>query len=111
MKVGDRFLTSERKELLEKVYADYCKYTIKDWAVINKVESSGDDLSPVWPDPALQNGQREGQRTENYDVTFSTTKGDKNYSTTDPNYYQSFTIGSEWLLSVNSLGSVLDISR
>lgn len=93
-----------------EVYDDYCKYHAIEWQVVDKAENRGTDLQPVWPNLNLRNGQREGQRFENYEVEFSTTDGVRKYTLTDPNLFVQFQLGSQWTLSVNSLGAVLDVS-
>lgn len=93
-----------------ELYDDYCKYSSMEWQVVDKVESSGIDLQPAWPEPNLVNGQRVGQRQENYEVDFSTADGVRKYTFTDSNLFVQFQLGSQWTLSVNSMGAVLDVS-
>ncbi len=93
-----------------EVYDDYCKYHALEWQVINKVESSGADLQPAWPKVNLEIGQREGQRQENYEIDFSTADGIRKYNINDPDLFVQFQPGSQWTLSVNTLGAVVDVS-
>ena len=94
-----------------EVYDDYCTYTVLDWAIINTAESRGDGTNAAWPAFTLGVDQREGQRSEEYEIVFNTADGEKTYTTTDFGYYQSFSVGSEWLLSVNTLGGITEITR
>ena len=94
-----------------EVYADYCKYQALEWQTVNQAQAQGTDLKPYWPQFNPVNGQREGDRTETYTVFFQTKDGVKQYVTNDAVLYTQFLPGSEWLLSVNTLGSILDVSQ
>lgn len=94
-----------------EVYDDYCKYNSLEWQSVNNVQASGTDLQPYWPDPMLLNGQREGNRTETYTVYFSTDKGIEEYTTNDTALFAQFIPGSEWILSINTLGAVIEVHR
>ena len=94
-----------------EVYADYCKYQSLEWQTVNQAQAQGVDLQPYWPQFSPANGQRAGGRTESYTVSFQTKDGVKQYTTDDPVLYAQFQPGSEWLLSVNTLGAVLDVSQ
>jgi len=99
------------EECTYEVYDDYCTYTSKEWVVADKVTSQGNDLNPAWPTLSLSTDQREGNRAEQFEVVFDTSDGQKTYSTTDLDYFQIFTIGSEWMLSINTLGGIVEITR
>jgi hypothetical protein len=77
--------------------------------IVDEVTVSGADLNPYWPDPALENGQKEGDGTESYEVQFDTSSGEYSYSPADPEQFSQFSIGSEWLLSVNALNAVVSV--
>ncbi len=94
-----------------EIYADYCKYQALEWQTVNQPQVHGIDLNPYWPQVTPANGQREGGRTESYTVSFQTNDGIKQYTTDNPALYAQFLPGSEWLLSVNALGAVLDVSQ
>lgn len=94
-----------------EVYDNYCTFTVFDWDVTNELTKSGDGLTAIWPPFTPTSSERIGVKTENYDVNFSTSNGIKTYSTSDYNYFQNFSIGSEWMLSINTLGGIVDISQ
>ena len=94
-----------------EVYADYCKYQALEWQTVNQAQAQGADLKPYWPQFNPANGQREGGRTETYTASFQTKDGVKQYTTDNAAMYAQFLPGSEWLLSVNTLGAVLDVSQ
>jgi len=73
--------------------------------------AQGTDLQPYWPQLNLASGQREGSQVENYTVDFNTKDGIKQFTTTDESLYVQFEPDSLWTLKVNTLGSVMDVSR
>lgn len=89
-----------------KVYDDWCKYTSKEWQVVNQLVARGSDANPRWPELNLRSGQREGERGETYSVTIS--GKDKQYTYSAPNAaeFVRFTPGSKWTFKVNALGGV-----
>jgi hypothetical protein len=89
-----------------EIYMDYCQFTVQEWTVVNTVEQTGQDGNPYWPDPLLATGQRQGARTENYMVYFETATGALDYSTVDVSIFQTFQIGSVWILEVNTFKSI-----
>ena len=89
-----------------RVYEDWCSYTIDEWRQIREVSEQGNDFSPYWPDPSLSRDQRQGQRSENYRITFAGDGDSYNYSTGNFNEFQRYEIGSRWLLNVNTFGQV-----
>ncbi len=88
------------------VYASYCQFTAQDLVVVNTVEAMGSDQNPNWPATSLQPGQQEGDRMESYQVTF--TAGNQNYlyNMLDAKEFSQFSLGSQWILEVNSFGSI-----
>lgn len=92
-----------------EVYADYCEYMLDQWQEVDRVEVSGSDLAPSWPTLSLDQGQREGDPRESYHVVFTTDDETYNYTTTDPQEFTRYTLGSDWILQVNALGSVVSV--
>ena len=63
-------------------YATKYYYTIWRWVEDHRVEASGTDHEAIWPDPALQENEREGKRNEKYGFTVESEKdhSSKTYS-------------------------------
>lgn len=91
------------------VYADYCTYTVQDWVVINQIVDRGTDLGARWPDMRLSTGEREGERSESYQIVFEADGQTYTFDTTDYDLYSMAQVGSEWVLKVNSFGALVDI--
>ncbi|GAB4501115.1 MAG: hypothetical protein Fur0035_06560 [Anaerolineales bacterium] len=97
------------QDCVYKIYDDYCSYTALAWVVSDRAQARGEDLSPYWPQVAVNETTREGARGENYWVYFSTNKGEMEYQTSEAGLFGTFTPGSEWLLTVNGLGQIVDV--
>jgi hypothetical protein len=92
-----------------EVLENYCEYTVYEWREVDTAQLTGNNFSPVWPKPLLNSEQRMGQRAEEYIVTFTSERGQYRYTTTDPNLFNQFQIGSRWRLQVNSFNGVTDV--
>lgn len=93
-----------------EIYADYCKYQVLEWQPVDQSLAQGVDSVPYWPEVTLEAGQRAGERTETYQVDFETSAGLKQFTTTDAALFAQLQPGTEWMLSVNSFGSVVKVS-
>lgn len=93
-----------------EIYADYCEYTVQEWTVVDVAEASGQDANPFWPVLNLSSGQRQGDSTESYTVSFDSTEGALDYKTSDAAEFQQFSIGSQWVLEVSTLGGISSYS-
>jgi ribosomal protein L40E len=89
-----------------EVYADWCKYTAREWKQVDTVTLSGQDYSPRWPAPAFGAQQREGDQRQSYKVVFETEEKNYTYETSDPDEYSQYQVGSRWILKVTALGGV-----
>jgi hypothetical protein len=89
-----------------EIYADYCEYTVQEWTVVDVAEASGQDLNPYWPVLNLSNEQRQGDTTESYTVSFDSTEGALDYKTSNVTEFQQFSLGSQWVLEVSTLGGI-----
>lgn len=94
-----------------EIYDDRCTYTIQDWAEVDVFRASGEGNNAVWPMVSIGANQREGNARENYEVVFSTQDGEKTYTTQDFSYFQNFSPGSQWMISVNTFGGIVDITQ
>ncbi len=92
-----------------EVYVDYCEYTAKELRAVEQVQLQGEDLSPVWPQVSLGQGQQEGQRQQEYTVVFQTEKGEIVYKPADEASFRQFTPGSEWVLVLNGFGDIVSV--
>lgn len=98
----------------EEVYDDFCTYTVERWAYARSVEASGLRAAdkPVWPALSLQSGagdcrgcEREGQRIEEYVVTFAEQGSDETYECAfnELSEWERFTEGSLWDADVGAV--------
>jgi hypothetical protein len=99
------------EEIVEDVpvYADSCQYTVEVWQQVDQATLRGNDSNPKWPNPQLRAGQREGQREENYSITFRTEQGTYTYRTSNAELFAQAQPGSRWILKVNTFNTVTDI--
>jgi hypothetical protein len=91
-----------------RVYDSYCEYTVVEWTVVDTAAVQGSDVNPDWPALTLRSGQREGDRSESYQVTFQAGSNIYHYTVSADEFPQ-FSPGSQWLITVNGLGKITDI--
>ncbi len=92
-----------------EVYEDYCSYMVDEWQQVDVVTLSGNDLAPLWPQPQLIVDQRLGAQEEQYEVVFQGDGERYTYTIGSQDSFNQFSIGSEWVLQVNQLGSVVSV--
>jgi predicted nucleic acid-binding Zn ribbon protein len=92
-----------------RIYDDYCAYTQMEWVVVNTAYLQGNDINPIWPAIVLSTGRREGERSESYTVVFRSDGETYTYQPSDPQEFSGFAPGSEWILDVNTFGTVTDV--
>jgi hypothetical protein len=92
------------------VSEQYCSYTVDEWKTIQTFTLEGHDHAPVYAQPSISSGQRLGDESEDYAVIFMTEDGQKTYSPSDLSDFSQFQIGSTWTLSLNAVGSILDVN-
>jgi hypothetical protein len=88
---------------------DYCSYDVKEWQTIQTYTLDGNDLFPVYADPNISVGQRQGTQSEDLTVFFDTEKGEIKYSPGSITEFQKYEIGSTWTLKLNALGGVVSV--
>jgi DNA-directed RNA polymerase subunit RPC12/RpoP len=93
-----------------EVYDDYCKYTAPEWQQVDSATAQGADLQPYWPQVNLSNGEREGERKEAYTAYFETSDGVKEFTTDDAALFVQLQPGTQWTLTVNTFGQVVEVS-
>ena len=91
------------------VYEDWCEYTVDEWRSMGKETASGHDFDPTWPALNLKANQREGERSEEYEVLFNDDGKTYVYSPSDLQRFGEFEIGSEWNVETNVLGGVTSV--
>jgi len=92
-----------------EVLLDFCDYTVMDWLQVDVLELQGSDYSPAWPAPQLAADQRLGAQSAAFQVVFKTDDGAIVYTPGDLSEFQSFQIGSEWILNINTFGAILSV--
>lgn len=93
-----------------RIYEDYCSYTILDWSVTDTAVLTGNNLSPIWPEPSLSSERRLGpSRNETYSVTFAAGNETYSYDADNVGEFLQYQIGSSWNLNVNTFGIILSV--
>lgn len=95
-----------------EVYAAFCTYTLQEWQVVDEIVASGSDFSPVWPEPDLSDTQRMAEEwDESYTILFASGGEIYRYTTSDLDLFQSFQLGSEWTLNINTFGNLVSVEQ
>jgi hypothetical protein len=93
----------------DPVYRMKHRYEVDKWMPAREAKAGGTDLSPVWPDTRLAPKQREGRRTEVYEVLFDDREGDSRvYRARDEVEWRSFQPGATYKAKVRS-GEVVEV--
>jgi ribosomal protein S26 len=92
-----------------RVYLEFCEYQINDWQTYDEVAIQGTNLNPAWPEAQLTDVQRLGEQEENYAVYFATEDGVLEYNPSTEYQFLQCQPGSEWILSTNAFGKIIDI--
>jgi DNA-directed RNA polymerase subunit RPC12/RpoP len=92
-----------------QVKDQWCKYTREELGVVDTAIARGTDDNPLWPKLNLLAGQQAGDRTEKYDISFSSDGKKYPYTTDDAAEFARYTIGSRWTLKINGLGGVVSV--
>ncbi|MBC8252652.1 MAG: hypothetical protein H8E35_01315, partial [Ardenticatenia bacterium] len=92
-----------------EVYADWCAFRVQEWQKTDEVPLSGADPNPRWPDLELSADQREGTRSEAYQIVFDTDGDTYTYQISDSTGLSQYAIGSRWVLKVNKLNQLTSV--
>lgn len=87
----------------------YCSYTMDEWTTIQTYTLDGHDLSPIYASPSVSSGQRLGNESVTYTVTFTSGGETYTYTPDDLSEFQQFVVGSTWTLRLNALGGVVSV--
>lgn len=93
-----------------EVYDSFCTYTMQEWGVVDTVVLSGNDYSPIWPEPNISTNQRIGEVwEETYTIIFDSGGEKYVYTTNELSLFQEAQVGSEWTLNINTFGNLVSI--
>jgi ribosomal protein L40E len=92
-----------------QVYEEYCDFTVEEWRQVDVATLNGNNLNPLWPEPQLEFGERLGAEAEQFEIIFDSDGDRFTYTTERIDDFIRFEVGSEWVLQVNQLGSVVSI--
>lgn len=95
----------------QPVYDTLYKYEIDRWNGVRTEVASGNDLSPYWPEFVLGSGEREGEPSERYEITFVDDEG-KHYQMEFPEEeWRTFEPNGRYQLEVNGFGDAVEVVR
>jgi phage FluMu protein Com len=98
------------QDCVYELYAEYCSYTAMDWVLYDTISITGNDNNPVWPDYVLEEDQHAGTGEEELVVIFLVGEETFSYEPINLDEFEQFTPGSNWILEINTLGSVVSVS-
>lgn len=107
----------EREETYEEpvfredpVYRVRHRYEVEKWLTDREARAEGRGLAPRWPDTGLGANEREGKRTEIYEVLFEDRDGaGRVYRARDEVEWRSFQPGAAYRAKVQSNGEIVEI--
>jgi hypothetical protein len=70
---------------------------------------SGNDLSPSWPEIPVAADQREGGRSESFQVVIVTEDRTYTHEVGSADRFRQYQIGSRWVVHTNKLGGITSI--
>ncbi len=89
----------------------YCSYTVDEWTTIQTYTLDGVDFSPLYSQPNLSSGQRQGEGTLTLEVYFVGDGTEYRYNPDSAQEFQLYVLGSTWTLHLNALGAVVSVER
>jgi len=108
-----RYRTEEYQEPVyrdQPVYRQRIRYEIEKWMPDREAKAEGQDHTAVWPDLRLGAKEREGKRTELYEVLFRTAKGETaTWKAPDEQAWRSFEEGRTYEGKVYGDGRVAEV--
>jgi hypothetical protein len=94
----------------DPVYRTRYRYEIEKWMPAREVKAGAQDRDPRWPEPGLRSQQREGQRSETYEVLFEDRDGaTRVFRARDEVEWKGFEPGSQHRAKVKNDGEIVEI--
>lgn len=93
------------------VYGTKYTYEIDRWLTVRTEQAGANDRSPLWPNTNLGEGEREGDRTEMYQITFQDGEGTRHTLDYTEAEWQTFEQGTTYQLKFNAFGEPVEIIR
>jgi hypothetical protein len=94
----------------DPVYRLRYQYQVDRWMPSREARAEARDLAPRWPDTGLRPKEREGERTEVYEVLFEDRDGaERVYRARGEVEWQGFAPGAAYRVKVRSTGEILEI--
>jgi ribosomal protein L40E len=97
------------QECQYQVLAPYCQYTVQEWRVVSQAVESGNNYSPVFPQPRLSANQRLGEQDVSYIVIFQTDQGQYEYAAGSLEEFRQFQLASRWILTLNGFNQIVGL--
>ena len=88
------------------------RYQVERWRTVRTARASGDDRAPRWPATGLEEGEREGERSEALYVVLTDGLGARwRYRASDEAAWRRFTVGESYRLEGTAGGTVRSLER
>lgn len=99
------------EKVQEPIYRPVVKtkyyYTVWRWVVDGKVESSGNDHNPYWPEVTLGENEREGVKTGKYYINVTVKGKEKTYEVTNESVWSALKKGEEIIIKSSAGNATL----
>jgi len=107
----------EREESYEEpifredpVYSTRYRYEVEKWMPAREVKAGAQDRNPRWPDPGLRSQERQGMRSETYEVLFEDRdSATRVFRARDEVDWRGFEPGTEHRAKVKNDGEIVEI--
>jgi len=90
---------------------EYCSYTVQTWKTVQTLTLNGNDFDPRYANASLSGEQRFGEESAIYEVIFNVAGEHLSYEPSTLDEYRQFQLGSEWMLNLNRLGTIVSVER
>jgi hypothetical protein len=91
------------------VYDTLYTYDIDKWSVVRTERSAANHNEPFWPSLSLASDEREGARTEKYELVFVDEDGNRYPMELPYEEWAAFESGREYTITVNGAGEVVGV--
>lgn len=93
----------------DPVYVTQYTYEIDQWVYAREERAAGTDQEPYWPAVTLAAGEREGGRSQRYEVHFSDEAGNLYTWVVNEATWHTFALGDVYRLEVSDFGFVYQV--